>query len=186
MEQFADPDEYYDARATWKFQQLRAEEAREAAARQAQEQERQLQERWQERVDSFKETVDDFDEVLRTTDRFKLAYPVHEALMDSEIGPRLAYELARQPKELERIAKLRPHPLSANWASSRPVSSSSESSEGAKPIAHTKAPPPIRPVGGGGPTTTAPPTRCRIRSTRRGAKSMAPASSLASRGGPDR
>jgi hypothetical protein len=160
-EQFTDYDEYQEKLVDWKLEQRLAErEARERQAAeewQRQEQSRKLNESWQERLEQTRETVADYDEVLANVENFKLPRYFQDAIMGSEIGPTLAYELAKQPKELQRILRLDPvsavrelGKLEARYAA-QPNSSGS-----ASPVTPSKAPEPIRPVGGGGRTSTKP------------------------------
>jgi hypothetical protein len=86
----------------------------------------------------------------------RFAKDINAAIQESEIGPQLAYELARKPEELMRLAKLpvRSAIREIGKFEAQLLSRSTNGSEGAKPVAHSQAPPPIRPVGSGGPTAT--------------------------------
>ncbi|MFM1990187.1 MAG: Vibrio phage VvAW1 [Pseudomonadota bacterium] len=113
-EDFETYEEYIEARAEARaVKRMREEVARqEAAQRQAASQAhaQSVQAQWIERVESARDKFDDFDDVMNGA---KDDLPPHilEALIYSEDGADIAYHLAKNPKELDRLAKL--HPVAA-------------------------------------------------------------------------
>lgn len=143
-------DEYtqsIDDAIQWHIEQREAQMMRAAQ----QMQQHQQMETWYARNDEFREQVKDYDDVLATTRHIIIQPDLQDALMQSENGPRLAYELARNPKELARINSL--PPLAAYRALGRFEAALDAP---AKTSQVSKAPPePIRPVGRGAATATA-------------------------------
>ena len=105
---------------------------------------------FREKVETFKESVTDFDEILEDVDHINMSISVQQCVLESENGPRLMYELAKDPTEYERICQL--SPLAAARAVGRIEAKFSD--ETTKPVpskklatTKTKAPKPITPVG---------------------------------------
>jgi hypothetical protein len=141
----------------WKLEQRLAErEARQAEAahkRLLEEEEYRQKVAYYERADAFRASTEDFDEVVGAIADMKVPDYIVKAMQGSEYGPQLAYMLAQKPQELHRIARLNPYAavLELGRLEARFASNSSGS---ASPVTPSKAPEPIRPVGGGGRTST--------------------------------
>jgi hypothetical protein len=76
--------------------------------------------------------------------------PVHlnQLLLDSENGPELAYHLAKDAENFARVCKL--SPIAAARELGKIEATLTKAPESAKEIKTTKAPAPIKPVGGSG------------------------------------
>lgn len=63
-----------------------------------------------ERIKQAEVDLPDFKEVIEKGDRIKLDPPAHikAAIIESELGPQIAYHLAKFPEEYERILKMSP------------------------------------------------------------------------------
>jgi hypothetical protein len=104
-----------------------------------------------ERVKAFSEKTKDFKEMMGNLDEVPNSPHLENILFTSENGPELLYELAKNPEEADRIARL--HPIDMARALGRIESKLvSASSEENKPETKkiTSAPKPIAPVGKGG------------------------------------
>lgn len=90
-------DQLIDARVEVK---LREKEAASAAQR--------ADEAMAARVAAAKEAIPDFQQVIEASARAQTVVPVHikAALIESELGPQLAYHLAKHPEEQKRIFAL--------------------------------------------------------------------------------
>lgn len=138
-------EEYVEALIDWKAERkLQEREVKERENRIKAEQERLISE-YQKRVDVFKKDHPDFDEVIEEAGDIKLSLTVQETILSSELGPHLAYALAKDPDELERINRL--PPIAAARELGKLEARLSESPKETKPRI-TKAPPPPRPVSG--------------------------------------
>ena len=129
------------------YQQMRQVEMQ----RQAQYQREQQHTVWQDRVAQFRETVPDFDSVLEDAEHIQLSPVLQQTLLEHEDGARLAYELAKDQKTLERISRL------SHTAAVRELGKFEAkllNGEQSKPPAVSKAPPPISPVGQGSTRST--------------------------------
>lgn len=108
---FTSYDDYVEKLAEWTTDQA---EAKREAKRQAQEASRKAEQAqaevsnvWQSRVKEFAATAPDFEDVLEAVDT-PISPALTQALLDSEHGPAIAYELAKNTKEIERLNTLSP------------------------------------------------------------------------------
>jgi hypothetical protein len=101
---YPDLESYTDALTDWKLQHSLAQvEQRTQLV--------QTAKTYEQRLEQFKANTPDFDEVMQefVADYGDIAMPeVVEVAMESDIGPQLAYHLAKNPQEVERLAKLPP------------------------------------------------------------------------------
>jgi hypothetical protein len=151
-EDFEKHEEFIEAMADWKAEQKLAD--REAKQREAQvksEGQKKRDEHFK-RYEEFKAKHEDFEETLEDIKGIQVSMTVNNAIIESEFGPALMYEFAKNPDELKRISAL--DPIAAAKAIGKieariEKDSSLEKEEKveAKPET-TKAPKPIKPVGG--------------------------------------
>lgn len=146
-DEFETHEDYVEAVADWKFEKKLAE-------RDAKTRETNLITEQQQRVDSFKSQVEkfkvtasDFDQVIEDVDDIPLSLAVQTILLDSDNGPELMYELAKDPEEYERICSLTP--MAAARAIGRVEAKLTRSSEKQETKKTTKAPKPINPLKSG-------------------------------------
>lgn len=145
-EEFDSHAEYVEALTDWKLDQKLSD--RDARDRQTKVQ-TEFQKRVSthvERVNAFKSEHDDFDEALEDVDDIPISVAVQEVILDSDNGPELMYELAKNRAEYARICAL--SPLAAARELGKFESKLNASSDGGpKEVKKTKAPAPITPVG---------------------------------------
>ena len=122
----------------------RQREADEAAARQQREANDRMLADWNTRRAKALETMPDFAAVAERAD-VTISPPMAATIMQIENGPQVAYHLGKNPAEAARIAAL--PPLNAVFELGRLAASLAAP----KPPAVTRAPDPIRPVGGATP-----------------------------------
>lgn len=158
QDQYQSYEEYVEALTDYKLEQRELQMAEKARAWHAQEQERQRLAGWEQRVGEYKQTAADFDDVLLAADHITLPPALQQAIVESETGPALAYALARDPRELERIAKL--PPLAAVRAlgafEARILDKEKPAPKQAAPPPVSKAPPPVKAIANGSAATAAP------------------------------
>ena len=141
LESFDSYDAYVAALTDWKVEQkFRAREQAEAKAKADAEAAKQAA-ALAEKGNAGRAKYDDFDDVVSDT---PMTLAIKDFLLESEVAADVAYALASNRPELERISKLSPvaqiRALAALEAKFAPAP------EAPKPKA-TKAPDPIRPVG---------------------------------------
>lgn len=159
---FTSYEDYQEALVEWKVsQQIEAHE-KDRAERMESDQKRQRQQNVVDahvaRIDAFREAHPDFDAVVEEAADLPVTDPMHDAVLNSESGPALMYHLCKNPEECDRISQM--HPLSAIKEMGRLEAQLdvARSTTGPTPKAEplTKAPRPIKPVGGGVTASTVP------------------------------
>jgi hypothetical protein len=147
---FDNHSDYLEALTDWKVEQR--EKAREAKHTQDQlktEHQRMMDSHF-DREKSFAAKTPDYNETIAEMADIPVSAAVTEAVVTSENGPALLYELAKNPDELERINKL--HPIAAARELGKLESRLAQASGERKPETKktTSAPKPLDPVGTGG------------------------------------
>ena len=145
IDKFDNFDQYVAAKAEWiaerKINQtLTAREQQQQAAREAAERTKTA-DSWNKRNPQATVEMPDFEEVLASSD-VPMTQPMQQAIMESDIGPKLAYYLATNPDEATDIAGMSP------IGAIRALGRLEERLSSQKPVVKTtSAPPPITPVG---------------------------------------
>ena len=109
---FKTHEDYLEALTDWKADQKIDKKLADRDQKQKQDTLRAEMERSKkahlDRVDAFKKTHEDFNDVLQDIADFRLSSSLERALLESDNGPELMYEFAKNPAELERINALEP------------------------------------------------------------------------------
>ena len=136
-EEFNSVDEYAEALAARKAEEL-------LAKREADRQRMEMLEAYQDREEEARNKYDDFEQVAYNPN-LRITNVMAETIQASDIGPDVAYYLGANPKEADRISRLTPF-LQAKEIGKIEAKLSSE------PVLKktTSAPPPISPVKGSG------------------------------------
>lgn len=139
---------YVEALADWKYdQRKKADDVKQKETQMKTEFQTSVG-AFQSKVKEFQKAQKDFQEVLEDVDDIKMSIGVQEALLSSDLGPQVMYELAKNREEYERINGLNPvraaYELGKIEARVAGPSSKDESTK------QSKAPAPIKPVGGMG------------------------------------
>ena len=124
--------------AKWQYKQEReAEKLAEKQEREATERKKTV-DSWSKRLETSTAEMPDLHDVLATSG-VPVTSIMQQAIMESENGPKLAYHLATNPADAERIAGMTP------IGAVRALTLIEEGLK--KPVAVSKATPPITPVG---------------------------------------
>lgn len=151
LEDYETHAEYVEALTDWKIDQR--EKAREEKAQRSQleAEQKKTVETHLERVESFKKQAHDYDDVLAEIDDLIFPPAVIDAISSSDLGPQVAYELAKNREEAERIAKLPPGAAyKAIGRLEAKIEARASDSKPIEPKKITQAPKPIEPVGSKG------------------------------------
>jgi hypothetical protein len=134
-------------------QRLEASEAeqRERIARdQAHRAQQELVAAHHARIDGFREEHPDFDAIVNAGKDLPLTRPMQDAVLNSGAGPALMYYLCQNPEECDQLAQM--HPMAAINEMGK-LEARLETAQSTGPVSTTKpltrAPRPIKPVGGG-------------------------------------
>lgn len=137
--------EFNEALMDWKLEQKSKDESQKLHKAKLETEQANRQKTYLERVKAFSETNDDFQEVL-TSSASPMTPVMQEAILDSEVGPALVYELAKNPEEAKRIAELPPI-AAAREMGRLEVRLSRDASTKTETKQLTKAPKPLEPLG---------------------------------------
>ena len=152
-EQFQTTEDYVEAVAAWKadeiIQQTFAKREKETAEAKARDEQEKVVATYQEREDSAREKYDDFDQVAYQTP-YACTPAMAQTIQFSENGPDLAYFLGKNPTEAARIAALPPILAIKELGMIEAKITSAATPE----TRVSKAPEPIKPVGGTRGTVT--------------------------------
>lgn len=145
IDKFDNFDDYVAAKAEYIAKKQIESTLTEREKRQVAEREetarKQTVESWSKRVAQATAEMPDFEDVLSSSD-VPMTSVMQDAIMESDIGPKLAYYLASNPDEASKISQL--SPIRAIAALGR----LEERLENQKPaVKATSAPPPVQPVG---------------------------------------
>lgn len=141
---FKSHDEYVEALTDWKLEsKLLAKEQKQKEDAVKSEVQTKIS-KHQERVTKFSDDHEDWDDVIEVVAKQPLSITVQEAIINSELGPDLMYELAKDPKELKRICGLTP--IQAAMALGKIEARLTKSDSPKETKLTTKAPAPVTPV----------------------------------------
>lgn len=147
-ENYDSHEEYVEALTDWKYEQREIQKS----AKQKEDQIKSDYEKqvgsFQSKIAEFEKSAPDFKEVISDVDDVLMTPAVQEAILTSDLGPELIYELAKNRDEFERINSLSPF-LAAREIGKfeAKLLKSSDSSKQTKEIKTTKASAPLKPVG---------------------------------------
>jgi len=102
---YADEGAYIEALTDWKMDQKLGTVRQELAQQSAQS---QVMNEWSQKVTTARAVYADYDEVLAEATDIQLTGPVQEAIMDSKYGADIAYYMAQNPEDAQRIVSLSP------------------------------------------------------------------------------
>lgn len=139
-------DAYVDKLTDWKLEQQEAKKAKAAKETEVKSQYEKQREAFAQKTNEYRKSIPDFDDVVSEVDDIPPSPAVHDAILTSENGPQLVYELAKNRAEYERINALSPIAAARELGKfeARFIKDSSQ-----KTVKTTKAPAPISPVGKG-------------------------------------
>jgi hypothetical protein len=100
-DKFASDEEYIEAVAEWTADKRLAKREQEQAEARAAAEREQLVKGWQKAQQRARAEIDDYDKVIEASD-VKLPGHIHQAILESDIGPHLAYYFAKHPDEAAR------------------------------------------------------------------------------------
>lgn len=101
--EYSDAFEYAKALAKWSSDQAVKRVKAEEAERKAAEQRTQVVSAWAERINAAKAALPDFDDMV-TSSEVQVTDAVRDAIMESEVGPRILYHLAENPELGKKLA----------------------------------------------------------------------------------
>lgn len=154
---FANDEEYIEAVAEWKADQRLAKREQEQAEARAAAEREQIAKRWQKAQEQARKDIPDYDEVIKASD-VQLPGHMHQAILESDVGPRLAYYFSKHPAEAKRFAAMTPTTAIRQLGKLEdklvddlddPDDAPARKAAPSPAVEQSKAPPPITPVKDG-------------------------------------
>jgi|GEM_PF-1685119 len=145
---FENHSDYVRAVAKWEVRQEMATEKQQSRENSLKDEIHQKRLSFAEQAKKVAEAESDYDDVMDGIEGVMIPPAVQSVLLESDDGAKLAYELAKDPKEFERICSLAP--LAAARAIGKieaRLSKDSDEKTETKEIKTTKAPKPLTPLG---------------------------------------
>ena len=148
---FENHDDYIEAVAEWKADQKIAErEQKEKEAKIKADFDSRLA-KHEERLKAFVKAHGDFDDVIAEIGDEVVPVTIQQIILDSENGPELMYELAKDKDEYKRISSLNPTAAAKELGKlEAKIEARRDSSEKPTEKKTTRAPAPLKPVSGAG------------------------------------
>jgi hypothetical protein len=149
---YSDYDKYIEDLGRWGAEQRLAEERQKQVESSQRAEQQRANETWISRQAEARKEIKDYDDVIADADDVPMSHAMRAAIVESEVGPKLAYHLAKNPAVAERIASL--PPAAANRELGRLEAALITRSPKTATTPVSKAPEPIRPIGsktGGSP-----------------------------------
>lgn len=145
--QFQDAFEYAKALTDYRVEQrLAQEKAAEAQAR-AQAEQQKVISSWLQRVEAAKAELPDFDAMLASASDVPVPDHIRDAMLTSEVGPKLLYHFAENPDAIKRLSDMPPVRALAELGK---LEARFEAKPEKTPVAKSKAPDPIQPIRANG------------------------------------
>jgi hypothetical protein len=104
---FADDEQFIEALSEWKADAAIRKREKQQEQAQAQAAQTALERKWAERQERVRAEVDDYAEVISAS-KVNLPTHMHQAILESDQGPYLAYYFAKHPEEAKRFEAMTP------------------------------------------------------------------------------
>jgi len=146
--QFSDAFEYAKALAEYSTEKALAERDRQVAQAREQEAHQKIIQSWAQKVQDAKAELPDFDDLVASSD-VVVNNAVRDAILESDVGPRILYHLAENNDLAKRIASLSPNAALREIGRLEAKFEVKADTKQTAPLVRSKAPAPIQPIRGG-------------------------------------
>lgn len=146
--QFSDAFEYAKALAEYSTEKALAERDRQVAMQREQEAQQQIIQSWAQKVQAAKAELPDFDDLVASSD-VVVNNAVRDAILESDVGPKILYHLAENNDLAKKIAGLSPNAALREIGKLEAKFEATPETKQTAPVVRSKAPTPIQPIRGG-------------------------------------
>ena len=148
--QFQDAFEYAEALAEWSAEKALIERDKQEQQRQVEAQRQEVIKSWTSKLEKAKADLPDFDEMVASS-QVQVRDEVRDAILESDVGPQILYQLASDDELAQRISSL---PVNKALKELGKLEVQFERKEApaevkSEPVARSKAPAPIKPLTAG-------------------------------------
>lgn len=148
--QFEDAFEYAKALADYRVEQRFRQEKEAQEQARVQSERAKTQEAWMQKIVAAKSEMPDFDEMIASAGDTPIPDHIRDAVMDSDVGPKLLYHFASNPEVVGELSKMTPAKALRELGKLETRFEVNEDSPKPPPVARSKAPEPIQPIRGAG------------------------------------
>jgi superfamily I DNA and/or RNA helicase len=146
--QFSDAFEYAKALAEYSTERALAERDRQQAMAREQEAQQKIIQSWAQKVQAAKAELPDFDDLVASSD-VVVNNAVRDAILESDVGPKILYHLAENNDLAKKIAGLSPNAALREIGKLEARFEVNPETKQTAPVVRSKAPAPIQPIRGG-------------------------------------
>jgi len=146
--QFSDAFEYAKALAEYSTEKALAERDRQVAQAREQEAHQKIIQSWAQKVQEAKAELPDFDDLVAASD-VVVNNAVRDAILESDVGPKILYHLAENNDLAKKIAALSPNAALREIGRLEARFDVKTDAKQTNPLVKSKAPAPIQPIRGG-------------------------------------
>ena len=146
--QFSDAFEYAKALAEFSTERALAERDRQVAQAKEQEAQQKIIQSWAQKVQDAKADLPDFDDLVASSD-VVVNNAVRDAILESDVGPKILYHLAENNDLAKKIASLSPNAALREIGRLEARFEAKPETKQTAPVVRSKAPAPIQPIRGG-------------------------------------
>jgi len=146
--QFNDAFEYAKALAEYSTEKALAERDRQVAQAKEQEAQHKIIESWAQKVQEAKAELPDFDDMVASSD-VVVNNDVRDAILESDVGPKILYHLAENSDLAKRISGLSTNAALREIGKLEARFEAKPEVKQTAPVVKSKAPTPIQPIRGG-------------------------------------
>jgi hypothetical protein len=146
--QFSDAFEYAKALAEYSTEKALAERDRQVAMAREQEAQQKIIQSWAQKVQEAKAELPDFDDLVAASD-VVVNNAVRDAILESDVGPKILYHLAENNDLAKKIASLSPNAALREIGRLEARFDVKTDAKQTNPLVRSKAPAPIQPIRGG-------------------------------------
>ena len=148
--QFNNVDEYAEALAEWSAEKALMERDKAEQQRKIEEQRNEVIKSWTQKLEKVKAEFPDFDDIVESS-TVQVRDEVKDAILESDVGPQILYELASNDELAQKIASMPVHKALKELGKLEVQFERKEAQAEVKsePVARSKAPAPIKPLTAG-------------------------------------
>ena len=143
--QFSDAFEYAKALAEFTAEKALRERDKQEAQRKADEEKQKVMTAWAQKVEAAKAELPDYEDMVATLD-IVVSDPIRDAILTSEVGPKILYNLAENREIAEKLAQMPVVQALREIGKMEARFEKNEEPVSPKTVAKPKAPPPINPL----------------------------------------
>ena len=157
--QFNDAFEYAEALATWSAENALKNRDKQDADRRAGDERQKVLTSWKAKLDATKAEIPDYEDMVASSDVI-VSDQIRDAILESDLGPRILYHLAEHTDIAEKLNSMSPSSAMREIGKmeARFEKAAEPQTKRIEPVTRSNAPKPITPIGSSRTSTDVPMT----------------------------